>query len=265
MGFEAGEEGLLPVEACGEGAEELAEAGFAGAEVEEAAKEEVGGVCEEAFFAAAQVLVFGEEEFGGAGGRVLGEPAACGEEGVLVELIGEDGFGVGGAESEAFGVAGAEVEGGGVLQFCGDAVDEPEGDFDGLFAGEAVAYFEEQEGDAVSEPCLAADFGAEGNLVCPTVGEAGGADLEEVGVGFAGVKVEADFAAPAVWGAEELQEVFFDALGGNGGEFGSEGDEAGGFFIFAQRGGGEGFAAADEELAGAAFDGAEVGGGGGCG
>ena len=162
-------------------------------------------------------------------------------------------------------LAGAEVEGGGVLQFCGNAVDEPEGDFDGLFAGEAVAYFEEQEGDAVSEPCLAADFWAEGNLVCPTVGEAGGADLKEVGVGFAGVKVEADFAAPAVWGAEELQEVFFDALGGNGGELGSEGDEAGGFFIFAQRGGREGFAAADEELAGAAFNGAEVCGGGGCG
>ena len=141
MGFEAGEKGLLPVEACGEGAEKLAEAGFAGAEVEEAAKEEVGGGCEGLFFGAAQVLVFGEEEFGGAGGRVLGEPAAGGEEGVLVELIGEDGFGVGGAEAEAFGVAGAEIEGGGVSQFGGDAVDEPEGDFDGLFAGEAVAYF----------------------------------------------------------------------------------------------------------------------------
>lgn len=39
MRFEAGEKGLLPVEATGKGAEELAEASFAGAEVEEAAKE----------------------------------------------------------------------------------------------------------------------------------------------------------------------------------------------------------------------------------
>ena len=37
--FKAGEKGLLPVEARGKGAEELAEASFAGAEVEEAAKE----------------------------------------------------------------------------------------------------------------------------------------------------------------------------------------------------------------------------------
>lgn len=150
-------------------------------------------------------------------------------------------------------------------QFCGDAVDEPEGDFDGLFAGEAVADFKEQEGDAVSQPSLAMDFGAEGNLVRPAVGEAGGADLEEVGVGFAGGEVKSDFASPVVWGAEQLQEVFFDALGGDGGEFGGEGDEAGGFFIFAQRGRGEGLAAAEEELAGAAFDGAEVCGGEGCG
>lgn len=150
MGFEAEEKGLLPVEAGGEGAEKLAEAGFAGAEIEETAKEKMGRVCEEAFFAASQVLVFGEEEFSGAGGRVLGKPAAGGEESVLVELIREDGFGVGGAESETFGVAGAEVEGDGVSQFRGNAADEPEGDFDGLFAGEAVAYFEEQEGHAVS-------------------------------------------------------------------------------------------------------------------
>lgn len=109
MGFKAGEEGLLPVEARGKGADELAEAGFAGAEVEEAAKEEVRGVREGMFFGAVQVLVFGEEEFGGAGRRVLGEPAACGEEGVLVELPREYGFGIGGAESKAFGVAGAEV------------------------------------------------------------------------------------------------------------------------------------------------------------
>ena len=109
MGFEAGEEGLLPVEARGKGAEELAEAGFAGAEVEEAAKEEVGGVYKELFFWAAQVFVFGEKEFGGVGRRVLGEPAARGDEGVLVELLREYGLGIGGAESKAFGVAGAEV------------------------------------------------------------------------------------------------------------------------------------------------------------
>lgn len=150
-------------------------------------------------------------------------------------------------------------------QFCGDAVDEPEGNFDGLFAGEAVAYFKEQKGDAVSQPSLAADFGAEGNLVRPAVGEAGGADLEEVGVGFTGAEVKSDFAAPAVWCAEQLQEVFFDALGGDSGEFGGEGDEAGGFFVFAQRGRREGLAAAEEELAGAAFDGAKVCGGEGCG
>ena len=150
-------------------------------------------------------------------------------------------------------------------QFCGDAVDEPEGNFDGLLAGEAVAYFKEQEGDAVSEPGLAADFWAKGSLVCPTVGEADGADLKEVGVGFAGVEVEADFASPVVWGAEQLQEVFFDALGRDGGKFGGEGDEAGGFFVFAQGGRREGLAAAEEELTGAAFDGAEVCSGEGCG
>lgn len=109
MGFEAGEEGLLPVEARGKGAEELAEAGFAGAEVEKAAKEEVGGMRKELFFVASQVLVFGEKEFGGVGQRVLGEPAARGDEGVLVELVGKGGFGIGCAESKAFGVAGAEV------------------------------------------------------------------------------------------------------------------------------------------------------------
>lgn len=146
-------------------------------------------------------------------------------------------------------------------QFYGDAVDEPEGDFHGAFAGESIAYFKEQKGDAVSKPHLAADFGANDNLVCPAVGKAGGADLEEVGIGFAGAEVKADFAAPAVWGAKQLQEVFFDALGGNGGEFGSESDEAGGFFVFKQEGRGEGFTAADEELTGAAFDGAEVRGG----
>lgn len=58
-----------------------------------------------------------------------------------------------------------------------------------------------------------------------------------------------------------MQEIFFDALGGNGGKFGGEGDEAGGFFVFAQRGRREWFAAADEELTGAAFDGAKVCGG----
>lgn len=109
MELEAGKEGLLPVEACGKGAEELAEAGFAGAEVKKAAEEEMGGVRKELFFLAAPVLVFGEEELGGAGRRVLGEPAARGKEGVLVELIGEDGVGIGRAKAKAFGVAGAEV------------------------------------------------------------------------------------------------------------------------------------------------------------
>ena len=83
-------------------------------------------------------------------------------------------------------------------QFRGDAVNEPEGDFYRTFAGESIAYFKEQKGDAVSKPRLAADFRANDNLICPTVGKAGGADLEEVGVGFAGVEVNADFAAPAV-------------------------------------------------------------------
>lgn len=198
MGFKAGKEGLLPVETRGEGAEELAEAGFAGAKVEEAAEEEVGGVREELFFLAAQVLVFGEEELGGAGRRVLSEPAARGEQGILIELIGEDEVRIGGAESKAFGVAGAEVKEGGVPQFRGDAVNEPEGDFYGAFAGESIAYFKKQKGDAVSKPRLTADFGANDNLICPTIGKAGGADLEEVGVGFAGAEVKANFASPAV-------------------------------------------------------------------
>ena len=64
---------------------------------------------EELFFLAAQVLVFGEEELGGAGRRVLSKPAARGEQGVLVELIGEDGVRIGGAKAKAFGVAGADV------------------------------------------------------------------------------------------------------------------------------------------------------------
>lgn len=198
MGLEAGKEGLLPIETRGKVAKELAKAGFAGAEVEESAKEEMGRVREESLFWAAQVLVFGEKEFSGAGRRVLGEPAARGKESVLVELIREDGVGVGGAQSKAFGMAGAEVKEGGVLQFCGNAVDEPEGNFDRTFAGKSIAYFKKQEGNAVSKPHLAADFGADDNLVCPTVGEAGGADLEEIGVGFAGAEVKADFAPPAI-------------------------------------------------------------------
>lgn len=66
-------------------------------------------MCEGLFFGAAPVLVFGEEEFGDAGRLVLGEPAARGKEGVLVELLREYGFGIGGAESKALGVAGADV------------------------------------------------------------------------------------------------------------------------------------------------------------
>ena len=69
----------------------------------------MGGVCESLFFGAAPVFVFGEEEFGGAGRLILGEPAARGKEGVLVELLREYGFGIGVAESKAFGVAGADV------------------------------------------------------------------------------------------------------------------------------------------------------------